>query len=80
MNKKKQLVFDLQCALNDSSGGAADWFTAQLFKLMLKADCCNREKLRVGFPQEFMAFELWRKHGKSFLENPHKFDWFSVVQ
>lgn len=76
MNRKEHLVFDLQCALNDSG----DWFTARLFKLMIKADCCNRERLRAVFPQEFMAFELWRHHGESFLKSPCKFDWFSVVQ
>lgn len=76
MNKRENLVFDLKMAINDSG----DWFTVRLFQLMLKADCCNREKLRAGFPEEFMAFELWRRYGKDFLANPLKYDWFSVAQ
>ena len=79
MNKRKQLVFDLQCAIGDSYEGAADWFTAQLFKLMLKADCCNRQRLGFGFPEEYRAFELWRRHGGDFLKNPRKYNWLGIT-
>ena len=40
-------------------GGYGDWFTAQLLRLIAKADDVNREKLRAGFPEEVAAYEVW---------------------
>ena len=37
--------------------GYGDWFTAQLFRLIYKADSENREKLRKGFPEEVALVE-----------------------
>jgi hypothetical protein len=39
--------------------GGGDWFTAQLLRLIAKADKQNREKLRLSFPDEVAAFEAW---------------------
>lgn len=37
--------------------GNGDWFTAQLIRLIGKADEKNREKLRKGFPEVVQAVE-----------------------
>ena len=36
----------------DILDGEGDWFSAQLLRLIAKADAENREKLRLGFPEE----------------------------
>lgn len=38
-------------------------FSAQLFRLFLKADSVNFEKLKLGFRAEALAVELWRGSG-----------------
>ena len=40
--------------------GEGDWFTAQLLRLIAKADSTNRMKLSVAFPEEVKAYEEWR--------------------
>ncbi len=47
--------------LGDLLFGEGDWFTAKLLRLISKADSRNFEKLRLGFPEEVEALELWRK-------------------
>jgi len=42
-------------------GGHGDWFTAQLLRLVLKADGHNKELLRLGFPEEVGLVETWQK-------------------
>lgn len=37
--------------------GEGDWFTAKLLRLIAKADSSNKERLRLGFPEEVEAFE-----------------------
>lgn len=37
--------------------GEGSWFTARLLRLIAKADSDNREKLRMGFPEEVAAYE-----------------------
>ena len=39
-------------------GCHGDWFTAQLLRLILKADYENRAKLAVVFPEEVREVEL----------------------
>lgn len=39
--------------------GEGDWFTAQLLRLIAKADLKNRELLRKGFPEEVAVFEAY---------------------
>lgn len=39
--------------------GSGDWFTADLLRLIAKADATNRSKLRVMFPEEVAAYERW---------------------
>ena len=39
--------------------GDGDWFTAQLLRLIAKADMENRWRLRRGFPEEVEAYERW---------------------
>ncbi len=41
--------------------GDGDWFTAQLLRLIQKADRFNRELLRKGFPVEVEAVEEWEQ-------------------
>ena len=43
--------------LNNPS--AHTWFSAQLIRLIAKADDGNRERLRMGFPEHVQAFEDW---------------------
>jgi hypothetical protein len=45
-------------------------FTAELYNLFAKADLLNTIKLRVGFPLEGLAFELWKqsKNERSFFK------------
>lgn len=50
--------------------GEGDWFTAQLLRLISKADISNRERLRLGFPEEVAAFERWHKYPMPSL--PHR--------
>jgi hypothetical protein len=42
--------------------GEGDWFTAKLLRLIAKADASNRERLRLGFPDEVAAYDAWA-HG-----------------
>lgn len=39
--------------------GEGDWFTAQLLRLIAKADYENRAKLAVVFPEEVREVELY---------------------
>lgn len=39
--------------------GEGDWFTAQLLRLIAKADTWNRARLRLAFPEEVAAYERW---------------------
>lgn len=50
-----QMAFDFEAA-----GRGADWFSAQLFRLILKADWENIERLRFAFPAEVDFVERWR--------------------
>lgn len=43
--------------------GHGDWFTAQLLRLIAKADVANRERLCAGFPDEVEAFHQWSEGG-----------------
>ena len=58
-------AFDLHRALFD---GKADWFSAVLFRLILKADGHNTERLRLGFPEHVAAVEEWRVLGDAFFD------------
>ena len=41
--------------------GEGDWFTANLLRLISKADSYNLERLRKGFPEAVEAIEAYRK-------------------
>ena len=41
--------------------GEGDYFTARLLRLINKADSSNREKLRLGFPEEVEAYESYMR-------------------
>lgn len=45
--------------LGDIIAGHGDWFTAQLLRLMHKADSENFMKLAVSFPKEALAYTKW---------------------
>ena len=40
-------------------GGYGDWFSADLLRLIAKADHTNRELIRKAFPDHVEAYELW---------------------
>jgi hypothetical protein len=40
-----------------------DWFTAKVFQLLHKSDPENRERLRLGLPEEVAAYEAWLAFG-----------------
>lgn len=44
--------------------GQGDWFTAQLLRLIMKADRTNREKLRVSFPEEVELIDRYQNGPK----------------
>jgi hypothetical protein len=39
--------------------GSGDWFSAELLRLIAKADPDNRAKLRLGFPEHVQAYLVW---------------------
>jgi hypothetical protein len=39
--------------------GEGEWFSAQLLRLIARADRPNRERLRTAFPEEVAAWEEW---------------------
>ena len=39
--------------------GSGDWFSAQLLRLIAKADWNNRERIRLGFPEHVAAYDAW---------------------
>lgn len=39
--------------------GEGDWFTAQILRLISKADEYNRERLRLAYPAEVALWEKW---------------------
>lgn len=45
--------------IGDIVAGGGDWFTAELLRLIAKADSNNRERLRSAFPEEVAAYEEW---------------------
>lgn len=47
--------FEMERAMS----GKGDWFTSHLLRLIAKADPVNRERLRMGFPDEVAAYERW---------------------
>jgi hypothetical protein len=60
-DRAEHLRFDLKMAMTTD----ADWFTAQLFRLIGKADALNRERLREGFPDAVAIWEEWQRTGRS---------------
>jgi hypothetical protein len=46
-------------AIGQILNGHGDWFSAKLFRLIAEADPENRTKLRLGFPEEVRAYELY---------------------
>jgi hypothetical protein len=39
--------------------GDGDWFSAQLLRLIAKADDFNKERIRKGFPNHVALWEAW---------------------
>lgn len=42
-------------------GGHGDWFTAQLLRLIAKADLHHRALLAKGFPEEVRLVKAWQR-------------------
>lgn len=49
-------------------GGHGSWFTAELLRLIAKADINNRQRLRVAFPDEVHLWESWY-HGTEYISD-----------
>lgn len=49
--------------MSDIIAGHGDWFTANLLRLIAKADFENKAKLRLGFPDVVQAYDTWVEHG-----------------
>jgi len=45
--------------MDDIMAGYGDWFSAELLRLIAKADLTNRDKLRQVFPEHLEAYEKW---------------------
>jgi hypothetical protein len=45
--------------MDDIMAGYGDWFSAELLRLIAKADLTNRDKLRQVFPEHVEAYEKW---------------------
>jgi len=45
--------------IEDILGGNDDWFSAQLIRLIAKADPVNLALIRLGFPDHVEAWESW---------------------
>jgi hypothetical protein len=45
--------------IEEIMGGHGDWFTAQLLRLCAKADANNLERIRRGFPDVVLLFQMW---------------------
>lgn len=43
--------------------GAGDWFSAELLRLIAKADTENRARLYLAFPDHVEAYNTWVKEG-----------------
>lgn len=47
----------------DILAGNGDWFTAELLRLIAKADFENKAKIRLGFPEVVQAYDAWMESG-----------------
>ena len=47
----------------DTQGVEWNWFTCHLLRLISRADFENRQKLRLAFPEEVLAYEQWYIRG-----------------
>ena len=45
--------------MDDIMAGRGTWFSAELLRLIAKADLTNRDKLRQVFPEHVEAYEKW---------------------
>lgn len=39
--------------------GEGDWFSADLLRLIAKADLANRERIRIVYPNHVVEYEKW---------------------
>lgn len=58
INEKKLSDYDRE-NIGNIIAGEGDWFTAQLIRLVVKADPLNRLFLALGFPEVVGAVEEW---------------------
>jgi pyridoxal/pyridoxine/pyridoxamine kinase len=47
--------------IDDIMAGYGDWFSAQLLRLIAKADHENMARLRLAFPDHVEAYETWMR-------------------
>lgn len=49
--------------ISEIMGGHGDWFSAQLLRLLQKADLSTRDQVRQGFPDHVKLYEDWLLSG-----------------
>lgn len=57
MTEREYLRHDLAATLD----GSGDWFTCELFRLFMKADGGNQQKLATVYPDEYAVFREWKE-------------------
>ena len=64
MTSREHLIHDLEASLAPH----ADWFAAQLFRLIAKADPNNLHSLWMGFPKEVSLWHEYKTVGKGLFD------------
>lgn len=48
-------------AVEEIMSGEGDWMSAQIMRLIAKADPVTREQFRLGFPDHVALYEAWHR-------------------
>jgi len=67
MTSRQHMIHDLESGLFSD----ADWFSAQLFRLIAKADSSNTDKLGQGYPAEVELYREFKERGGSLFIEIH---------
>jgi hypothetical protein len=68
MTSRQHMIHDLESGLFSSG---ADWFSAQLFRLIAQADSSNTDKLGQGYPAEVELYREFKERGDSLFMEIH---------
>jgi len=61
----RNAIFEVWCWKFSNTG----CFSNMLLELIAKADSSNKERLRMSFPGEVAAFEMWHEKGDEWLRS-----------